>query len=364
MSTDLGKKLRDQVKLTQELDSHLLSTMNEKLRESAERRNETPDHIKDLLEKLNNEGVLLLSLSEMLQLKCHLNNEAQNTNNQKLVESASENEKALLQQEIFKLKDLMAKMTHGFHASSNEAEWRAMIIQSISELFQTQSQNLLAELRNFVASYASMDTNKRLVNLEEKIIDQKRLQEKSIEYLVSVDREALISEIKSFKEELKKLINEMSMFQENERQLKRELKLMEYAKDAEAIKGNDLKQSLNLEKTKCLELMEKLNQEKKRVNSMQEKLNDMNDELFKIKEHLNSEIKNYNLICKELELEKSNNEHLRFLIENYKTNEENRLSDSYVQKDFDQLEKHANRLDELLVQEKAKVSFSLLLFYV
>ena len=35
---------------------------------------------------------------------------------------------------------------------------------------------------------------------------------------------------------------------------------MEYAKDAEAIKGNDLKQNLNSEKTKCLELMDKLNQ--------------------------------------------------------------------------------------------------------
>lgn len=71
---------------------------------------------------------------------------------------------------------------------------------------------------------------------------------------------------------------------------------MEYAKDAEAIKGNDLKQSLNTEKTKCLELMDKLNQEKKKTNMMQEQLCDLNEEIVKIKEHLNSETYNFHSI--------------------------------------------------------------------
>ena len=71
---------------------------------------------------------------------------------------------------------------------------------------------------------------------------------------------------------------------------------MEYAKDAEAIKGNDLKQSLNNEKTKCLELMEKLNQEKKKANLMQEQLCDLNEEFTKLKGHLDSEINNFTII--------------------------------------------------------------------
>jgi hypothetical protein len=64
---------------------------------------------------------------------------------------------------------------------------------------------------------------------------------------------------------------------------------MEYAKDAEAIKGNDLKQSLNIEKNKCLEMMDKLNQEKKKTNLMQEQLCELNEEVLKIKEHLDKE---------------------------------------------------------------------------
>lgn len=64
---------------------------------------------------------------------------------------------------------------------------------------------------------------------------------------------------------------------------------MEYAKDTEAIKGNDLKQMLNAEKTRSLELVDKLNAEKKKTNAVQEQLAQLRDELAKIKERLNKE---------------------------------------------------------------------------
>lgn len=71
---------------------------------------------------------------------------------------------------------------------------------------------------------------------------------------------------------------------------------MEYAKDAEIMKANDLKQSLSLEKSKTLDLIEKLNQEKKKTNIMQEQLCDLNDEVVKIKEHLNTESNNFHAL--------------------------------------------------------------------
>lgn len=70
---------------------------------------------------------------------------------------------------------------------------------------------------------------------------------------------------------------------------------MEYNKDAEAIKTNDLKESLNIEKSKCIDIMDKLNQEKKVTNSMQEKIGDLNEELEKTKEILNSESEHYQI---------------------------------------------------------------------
>jgi hypothetical protein len=67
------------------------------------------------------------------------------------------------------------------------------------------------------------------------------------------------------------------------------VKLMEYNKDAEDMKTNDLRQSLNSEKTKCIEVMDRLNQEKKRTNELEEKVADLSEELERTKEILNTE---------------------------------------------------------------------------
>ena len=90
---------------------------------------------------------------------------------------------------------------------------------------------------------------------------------------------------------------------------------MEYNKDAENIKANDLKQSLNAEKTKNLDLMEKLNQEKKKTNIMQEQLCDLKEEVLRMKDTLSIENKNYKLICKELDNEKARCDELKSFIE-------------------------------------------------
>ena len=72
--------------------------------------------------------------------------------------------------------------------------------------------------------------------------------------------------------------------------------MLEFERDAEIIKGNDLKQSLSLEKNRCMEYIEKLNEEKKKTSRMQEQLGELNDEVLKIKEHLDNETKNFHLV--------------------------------------------------------------------
>jgi hypothetical protein len=115
---------------------------------------------------------------------------------------------------------------------------------------------------------------------------------------------------------------------------------MEYAKDAELIKANDLKRSLNIEKSKNIELMDKLNQEKKRSNQFSEQLFEANEQISNLKERLNIESLNHIEVCRELELERNSNEcHKR--IKN-------------LESDFFELEKVANSLDSLLIKEKSK----------
>jgi hypothetical protein len=56
------------------------------------------------------------------------------------------------------------------------------------------------------------------------------LHQKSIDYLISIDRQLLLNEINSTKDEAKKLNAEVMTYQENERVLKRESKLKIFKK--------------------------------------------------------------------------------------------------------------------------------------
>ncbi len=70
-----------------------------------------------MLNKIENEGVLLLSLSEILQVKSHLGKNSANLTNSfkdlnfEMINEAFESEKNKLIQEIFELRDLLSKIS-------------------------------------------------------------------------------------------------------------------------------------------------------------------------------------------------------------------------------------------------------------
>ncbi len=116
------QKLRDQIKLTKELDKSLIEKLNEKKEMELKQQNLiVPDEIKDILEKIDAEGIMLLSLSEILKLKTHLcNNQHQlrassrESNNSEQIsmlnETALQNEKHKLVDELFKMRELLSQI--------------------------------------------------------------------------------------------------------------------------------------------------------------------------------------------------------------------------------------------------------------
>ena len=181
MGTDLGKKLRDQVKLTKELDSHLITdTRRLASQQKQQTANEPmmplepiaiPKEVKHILDKLNREGVSLLSLSELLQLKYFIKKTASlqqsmsssfssdndNTSadlsshnkrlNKKLAKMTFQDEKSALVKEIYELREMVAKMAPTENVSSKDS-----LIKAISDILSTQNQGLLAELRSYVVN--------------------------------------------------------------------------------------------------------------------------------------------------------------------------------------------------------------------
>ena len=144
-----------------------------------------------------------------------------------------------------------------------------------------------------------------------KVNEQGRVQAQALHRLDASDRASLLDELSAVKRELHSLLTEIGAVQESERTVKRELKLVEYARDAEAIKGNDLKQSLNAEKAKSLEFIERLNQETRKTNSQQEQLAELAEECARIKHMLEAQTASFAAIGKELEAERARTQQLK-----------------------------------------------------
>ncbi|RNA01317.1 A-kinase anchor 9-like [Brachionus plicatilis] len=301
ISNENCKKLKEQIQLSKQLDQDIFGKVGQNLENGNDEVEERiPDGIREILDKLENEGVLLLTLSEILALKNHFKNKKSSPDLEKLSEQT---EKDNLIKENYLLKEIIEK----FSTENVKDDWRSSFLTTLSEIFSNQKDLLLSELRSYVCSGCLSSDENYLNHLEKKIDNSISLQQKSIDYLHSSDRESLVKEIECMQAQLVKVMNEINVLSENERERKRELKLMEYAKDSEIIKSNDLKQSLNLEKNKTFDLMEKLSQEKKKTNMMQEQLYELNEEVIKIKDLLN--------IDKELDKEKIKNEQLSKALE-------------------------------------------------
>lgn len=235
ISNDNFKKLKDQVKLSKELDNEILGKVNHNLLGSRalNKSDQIPADIKDILEKLDNEGILLLSLSEILKLKSHLLNSQQSQTNrsdleESLIVSAEKTEKDQLIQEIYQLREMLSKLNN---SNLEDGDSRSEFMNALSNIFSNQKDLLVSELRCFITKSAYLDSNNYLGHLENKIDDLTKLNEKSIEYLSSTDRESLIDELKSARQDLEKCLNEINSLQENERQLKRECESLISLKD-------------------------------------------------------------------------------------------------------------------------------------
>lgn len=152
---DNFRRLKEQIKRSKELDQELLGKVSElnsenivkQQKKKASASESIPIEIREILEKLDNEGLMLLTMSEIMRLKTHIAN--QNSQNQ-----AQQSERNTLTLEIYKLRDLLAdiKNLNQLCTSVEESDWRSGIIKTISEIFLNQKEHLLTELKSFVAS--------------------------------------------------------------------------------------------------------------------------------------------------------------------------------------------------------------------
>ncbi|XP_064410849.1 A-kinase anchor protein 9 [Latimeria chalumnae] len=236
-----------------------------------------PDKIKNLLREVHQEGMQVLSLSELPYI------EGQSESAVQYSEAWLQERQALLDT-IQSLKDLITKMevykeTQVSSSSSTlekVPDWRGELFQAIQQVFMNEGDALMAALHTQLSTLSANDAVILLNRLEQQLQEQHVYQRASMDRLHSVDRKSLMSEI----QELQARLNiasqgqnrPMSMewaeeksqgLQENKMQQKQSAKL-EMQAELGSMKGKEgeLLDQLNTERIKTAELKNELAQSK------------------------------------------------------------------------------------------------------
>ena len=166
-------ELKTQIELTKELDKEIIEKLKEKQQQQQKELFIVPDEIKDILEKVESEGIRLLSLSEILKLKRHLVSSKARSRSElderllsEMNETAMQSERDRLVTEVCKLKELLSQVNKkaATAAAADDDEegtscWRSDLLRTIAEIFAEQREFLAAELRSFVCGQLAAPQN-------------------------------------------------------------------------------------------------------------------------------------------------------------------------------------------------------------
>ncbi|KAL5007012.1 hypothetical protein ScPMuIL_015818 [Solemya velum] len=333
ISAEQAHELQAEVSATERLDHQLLghlsvppsgaarNSLDARVRDLPPEVTVSEEKIKSLLSRMYNDGVQMLSMSELQYLDSHM---APGTIEQEAdirsLKAAWANEKQGLLVAIQSLKDLLAQ-THqmrGLDKVGDISDWRGELLKAISYVFAKERDSLLAELRSHVVSHPSEDLAE-IQKLEQKIRTQDSHQQAALDQILGADRQSMLAEIRDLRahtsisriqhqEERERLSEQLSSVEDQtskrERQLKRQIQLLEYKLQQEKILQNDLKASLDVERSRTSELSSHLNREKNSCLDLHTENSSLSVQMAKLKDALEREQSRFVSVTSALEEEK------------------------------------------------------------
>ncbi|KAJ8273386.1 hypothetical protein GJAV_G00101030 [Gymnothorax javanicus] len=179
--------------------------------EGARRDNETdllPDRIKSLLREVHQEGMQVLSLSEMPLAE---GEEVPDVTSVQLKCQGWLKERESLLTSVDKLKALISTMQiHRERESGGpfveaSKDWRAELLQAVQQVFTAERSVLRSSMYSHVQQLDTSDAVICLNQLEQKLTEQEAQQREAMEILQSADRDSLLMEISQLKAQLQQL---------------------------------------------------------------------------------------------------------------------------------------------------------------
>ncbi|XP_033640014.1 A-kinase anchor protein 9-like isoform X2 [Asterias rubens] len=382
---DTANRLSRELQATERLDSRLVSQLKTRQAGVGKERGPTegavhngglmnggdiPDRLQAVLNRLHNEGLQVLTLSDLRYLRQQTSPrpDVQDRTDVRTLQDAWEAEKHALLDAIQALKDLISEANKGqWKEKSDESDWRGKLLSAIQSVFDRERDALLAELRTHVMSSGDRDLS-QVQQLEKRIREQELHHNSSMEQVYTADRASLLAEVEhvrahsdmtalELQEQRQKLTSQLNSVEEHgtnrERQLKRQLEMMEHKYRQERVLVEDLQTSLAIEKEKVSQLADALNREKNLVMELQNDISELQirlDRLTSSKERLEAKLAEVTGIAEgvlaQLESEKS---HTRSLQETLESEQQS------VQKLHETLDTETQRTAQVRLREQTSV---------
>ncbi|XP_053353815.1 pericentrin isoform X3 [Clarias gariepinus] len=397
VSSELEAKLKQELEHTERLDAHFVEYLRSRDMAPASRSDSAAGSLQHTYELLSPE--LQSMLSRVYRESCRVlslshrpppTGQPQPGDTEEAPPPSWQRERRALQETVLSLRELLCRMAEREPKAGGDVDWRRELLQAVRSVFDSERKWLHAQLQDVMATNTALDYTSLLKHIEMLLQKQEEQQRRTLEQLLSADRNSLLAEIRSLheqlhactlqsQEQLRELQSSLSAVRENsiqkQQQLHKQVGELERQLQQEQTASQDLRSVLQEEQTRSTGQRRQLEAEQKLVVEMKMELEERAQQLHsssKMQEELQAQIHKLRLKLESEEqerqvcMEEVERERTRVTQLQEELNHE-RLSSKQAQEEHahaqeslrTSLSEHATRLNELnsaLEQERVAVS--------
>ncbi|XP_053085782.1 pericentrin isoform X3 [Pangasianodon hypophthalmus] len=396
VSSELEAKLKHELEHTERLDAHFVDYLRSRDMAPASRSDSAAGSLHHTYELLSPE--LQAMLNRVYRESCRVLSLSHRPppagqpqpDSEEAPPPSWQRERRALQETVLSLRELLCRMAEREPKVDGDVDWRRELLQAVRSVFDSERKWLHAQLQDVMATNTGIDYTSLLKHLEMLLQKQEEQQRRSLEQLLSADRNSLLAEIRSLheqlhactlqsQEQLRELQSSLNAVRDEsvqtQQQLHRQVGELERQLQQEQTASQEVRRSLVEEQSRSTNQHHQLEAEQKLVVEMKVELEERTQQLHlasKTQEELQAQIHKLRLKVESEEqehqacVEAAEREQTRVKQLQEELHHE-RLNSKHVQEEHahtqeslrSSLSEHATRLSELnsaLEQERVAVS--------
>ncbi|KAI5613710.1 pericentrin [Silurus asotus] len=396
VSSELEAKLKQELEHTERLDTHFLEYLRSRDMAPASRSDSAAGSVHHTYELLSPE--LQAMLNQVYRESCRVLSLSHrpppagqpHPDSEEAPPPSWQRERRALQETVLSLRELLCRMAEREPKMDGEVDWRRELLQAVRSVFDGERKWFHTQLQDVMATNTATDYTDLLRHMEALLQKQEEQQRRSLEQLLSADRNSLLAEIRSLheqlhactlqsQEQLRELQSSLSAVREEgthtQQHLHRQVGELERRLQQEQTAYQELRRSLEEEQSRwtdqhrqveveqkvVMQLKVELEERTQQLHLSSKSLEELQAQIHKLRLKLESEEEEHQACVEAVEQEQARVKQLQEELEHERlsskrTQEENTHNQESLRAT---LSEHATRLSELnsaLEQERVAVS--------